>query len=49
MYNSKNIHCPNKQLDLKRTMSELGKPFRRKSEQKFLKNIAGRLLENSRR
>ena len=26
-YNSKNFHWLNKQLDLERTMSELGKPF----------------------
>ena len=29
-YNSKNFHCLNKQLDLERTMSELGKPFLKK-------------------
>ena len=48
MYSSKNFHCLNKQLDLKRTLSELGEQFRRKSEQIFKKNIAGRLPENSR-
>ena len=34
-------------LDLEQTMSELGKTFPKKSDQK-IKNIAGRLPENSR-
>ena len=33
-YNSKNFHWLNKQLDLERTMSELGKPFLKKSDEK---------------
>ena len=33
-YNSKNFHWLNKQLELERTMSELGKPFLKKSDEK---------------
>ena len=32
MYNSKNFHCLNKKLDPERTMSELEKPFQKKSD-----------------
>ena len=34
-YNSKNFHSLNKNLDLERNMSELGKPFPKKSDQKI--------------
>ena len=33
-YNSKNFHGLNKKLDLERTMSELRKPFLKKSDKK---------------
>ena len=37
MYNLRNFHWPNKKLNIERTMSELGKPFLEKSDEKILK------------
>ena len=38
-YNSKNFHLLNRKLDLERTMSELGKPFRKNAIQKNEKTV----------
>ena len=39
MYSSENFHWLNKLLDLVRSMSELGKPFRKKSDPKIEKIV----------
>ena len=47
MYNLRNFHWPNKKLNIERTMSELGKPFLEKSDEKILKKKTENWCQNA--